>query len=47
MRFGRLTAGVRVGVPLAFAGGLVGVSFGVLARPEMGVVAPIAMSALV
>jgi len=34
-------------VPLAFAGGLVGVSFGVLARPEMGVVAPIVMSALV
>ena len=36
-----------MGVPLGMAAFLVGLSFGVLARPEMGVVAPIVMSAIV
>ena len=40
-------AGVRVGVPLAAASLLVGLSFGVLAEPVMGEVAPIVMSAIV
>ncbi len=39
--------GVRAGVPVAIAAGLVGVSFGVLAEPVMGAAAAIAMSALV
>jgi predicted branched-subunit amino acid permease len=42
----RYAAGWRAGVPLGFAGILIGLSFGVLARPEMGVVAPIVMSAI-
>jgi 4-azaleucine resistance transporter AzlC len=40
-------AGVRVGIPLAAASLLVGVSFGVLAEPVMGELAPIVMSAIV
>jgi len=40
-------AGVRVGIPLAAASVLVGLSFGVLAEPVMGEVAPIVMSAIV
>ena len=40
-------AGVRVGIPLAAASLLVGLSFGVLAEPVMGEVAPIVMSAIV
>jgi predicted branched-subunit amino acid permease len=42
----RYAAGIRAGVPLGFAGILIGLSFGVLARPEMGTVAPIVMSAI-
>jgi 4-azaleucine resistance transporter AzlC len=42
----RFRAGVRVGLPYAAAGLLLGISFGVLAQPVMGNVAPIAMSAL-
>ena len=38
--------GLRVGVPYAAAGVLLGASFGVLAQPVMGTVAPIVMSAL-
>ena len=38
---------IRVGSALALASGLVGVSFGVLAEPVMGSVAPIVMSAIV
>ena len=38
--------GLRVGVPYAVAGFLLAVSFGVLAQPLMGNVAPIVMSAL-
>jgi len=40
-------AGVRVGIPIAAASLLVGISFGVLAEPVMGDVAPIVMSAIV
>jgi 4-azaleucine resistance transporter AzlC len=40
-------AGVRVGIPLSAASLLVGISFGVLAEPVMGTVAPIVMSAIV
>jgi 4-azaleucine resistance transporter AzlC len=43
----RLRAGVRAGLPYAVAALLVAVSFGVLARPVMGSVAPIVMSAIV
>jgi predicted branched-subunit amino acid permease len=39
--------GFRVGLPYAAAGFLLAVSFGVLAQPVMGSVAPIVMSALV
>jgi predicted branched-subunit amino acid permease len=39
--------GVRVGLPVAVASGLVGVSFGIVAEPVMGGAAAIAMSALV
>ena len=39
-------SGLRVGVPYAAAGLLLGASFGVLAQPVMGNVAPIVMSAL-
>lgn len=39
--------GIRVGVPFGVAALLVGISFGVVAKPVMGTVAPIAMSAFV
>ncbi len=39
--------GVRAGVPVSIAAGVVGVSFGVLAEPVMGAAAAIAMSLLV
>lgn len=42
----RFRAGVRVGLPYAAAGLLLAISFGVLAQPVMGTVAPIVMSAL-
>ena len=42
-----IRAGVRAGLPFAVAAGLLAISFGVLARPVMGTVAPIVMSALV
>jgi predicted branched-subunit amino acid permease len=37
--------GVRIGVPYAVAGLMLGISFGVLAEPVMGSLAPIVMSA--
>ena len=40
-------AGFRAGIPFAIAAGLLAISFGVLARPVMGTVAPIVMSAIV
>jgi len=40
-------AGIRVGIPYAFAALLLAVSFGVVAEPLMGPVAPIVMSAIV
>ena len=40
-------AGFRLGIPVAIAGAAVGLSFGVLARPVMGDIAPIVMSAIV
>ena len=42
-----LRTGVRAGLPFAVAAGLLAISFGVLARPLMGTVAPIVMSAVV
>lgn len=42
-----LRAGARAGIPFAVAAFVVAVSFGILARPLMGAVAPIVMSALV
>ena len=42
----RFRAGFRIGVPYAVAGLLLAISFGVVAEPLMGKVAPIAMSAL-
>ena len=42
----RYRTGLRTGIPYAVAGLLVGISFGVLAQPVMGNVAPIVMSAL-
>ena len=42
-----IPAGVRAGLPFAIAAGLLAISFGVLARPVMGTVAPIVMSAIV
>ena len=42
----RYRTGVRTGIPYAVAGLLVAISFGVLAQPVMGNVAPIVMSAL-
>jgi 4-azaleucine resistance transporter AzlC len=39
--------GIKAGLPIAPAALLVGISFGVLAEPVMGTVAPIVMSALV
>src|SRR3954452_7926338 len=43
----RLKPGIKVGIPLGFAAGLLSFSFGVLARPVMGPVAPIVMSLIV
>jgi predicted branched-subunit amino acid permease len=43
----RVRAGVRAGLPFGIAAGLLAISFGVLARPAMGTVAPIVMSAIV
>ena len=43
----RLAPGFRAGLPLAAAGFLLGVSFGVVAEPVMGHVAPVVMSAVV
>jgi 4-azaleucine resistance transporter AzlC len=43
----RLEAGIRAGIPYAVAAAMVGISFGVVARPVMGTVAPIVMSAIV
>lgn len=43
----RVRDGARVGVPYAIAAVLLAISFGVLAEPVMGSVAPIVMSALV
>jgi 4-azaleucine resistance transporter AzlC len=43
----RFRRGVRAGIPFAAAGLLLAISFGVLAQPLMGNVAPIVMSALV
>ena len=42
----RFRAGLRAGIPYAAAGLLLAISFGVLAQPVMGNVAPIMMSAL-
>jgi len=42
-----LRAGMRDGAPLAAASLLLGTSFGVLAEPVMGTVAPVVMSAIV
>jgi len=42
----RLSRGLRAGVPIGAAGLLIGLSFGVLARPVMGSVAPVVMSAV-
>jgi 4-azaleucine resistance transporter AzlC len=46
-RIDRYRPGLRAGIGFAAAGGLVGVSFGVIAQPLMGTVAPIVMSAFV
>ena len=43
---GRFRSGVRIGLPYAVASLLLAISFGVLAEPVMGPVAPIVMSAL-
>jgi predicted branched-subunit amino acid permease len=40
-------AGFKAGLPIAVASILIGISFGVLAEPVMGTVAPVVMSALV
>lgn len=42
-----MQAGVKAGIPIAIASLLLAISFGVLARPVMGPIAPIVMSALV
>jgi 4-azaleucine resistance transporter AzlC len=42
-----LRAGFRAGLPFAVAAGALGISFGVVARPVLGTVAPIVMSAAV
>lgn len=42
----RFRHGMRIGIPYAVAGLLLAISFGVLAQPVMGNVAPIVMSAL-
>lgn len=39
-----MASGLRAGVPYAIASGIVGISFGVLARPVMGAAAAIVMS---
>ena len=39
-------SGVRIGIPFAAASALLAISFGVLAEPVMGPVAPVVMSAL-
>jgi 4-azaleucine resistance transporter AzlC len=44
---GRVREGIRAGVPCGIAALLAGTSFGVLAQPVMGSVAPIVMSAVV
>jgi 4-azaleucine resistance transporter AzlC len=44
---GPLAAGARAGLPYALAGAVLAFSFGVLARPVMGPVAPIVMSVVV
>jgi 4-azaleucine resistance transporter AzlC len=44
---GSIRAGFRAGVPFALAGGALSFSFGVVARPHMGAVAPIVMSVIV
>jgi predicted branched-subunit amino acid permease len=44
---GPYSEGLRAGVPLAVAAVLLGISFGVIAKPVMGTVAPIVMSATV
>ena len=44
MNWSLLGPGVRAGVPLGLAALLIGLSFGVLARPVMGPIAPIVMS---
>ena len=44
---GRLRAGIRRGVPFGIAVFAIAVSYGVLARPVMGAVAPIVMSIVV
>lgn len=46
-RLAHLRPGLRAGVAFGLAGLVLGVSFGVLARPLMGPVAPIVMSAVV
>jgi 4-azaleucine resistance transporter AzlC len=43
----RVEAGIRAGIPFAVAAAMVAISFGVVARPVMGTVAPIVMSAIV
>jgi 4-azaleucine resistance transporter AzlC len=43
----RHSEGARAGIPLAAAAILLGISFGVIAKPVMGTVAPIVMSAIV
>ncbi|MDQ3759021.1 MAG: hypothetical protein M3331_03650 [Actinomycetota bacterium] len=42
-----LKEGMKAGAPIALASLLLGTSFGVLAEPVMGTVAPIVMSAIV
>jgi len=42
-----LRAGIRAGVPLIFPSLAIGVSFGVLAQPVMGSIAPVVMSLIV
>jgi 4-azaleucine resistance transporter AzlC len=42
-----VTSGVRAGIPFALASGLLGISFGVVARPVMGPAAAIVMSLVV
>jgi 4-azaleucine resistance transporter AzlC len=44
---GPIASGARAGVPYALAGAVLAFSFGVLARPVMGPVAPIVMSVVV